>query len=131
MVLVSNVSNTVILYYPSFEVVRLQKTTWTTDLVNYAGVGVGSVHAILLPGEAEKSFSITDAIKITPKTVAVRAGLSVTSLSWRGLLARKMSNRWLDPLASWLYASDRMKRTMTVWSEICFLDSTNDEHITP
>lgn len=122
-VTVSNASPDVVIYEngPLIDVACLRNGFWQTNTTGRSFTG----QEILKPGAVRAPADITTAV--TPGTQAVRAGLTVTSFSWRSRLAWRLPrNRLLNPLAAWLFAQDSRKRSQTDWSDVVNLGPTQE-----
>jgi hypothetical protein len=131
VVIVSNSSQNFLIYHSTIDIACLKNGTWVTNFLSRGG----TISMMLRPGESDRPFMIDDAAPIDAGTVAIKAGLDFTCLSWRGRCAWKISSyRFLDPLSSWLFRLDRAKRSRTEWSDVLFLqgadeNQTNDSPI--
>jgi hypothetical protein len=115
MVAISNKSPNTIMYEngPVFDVACFRNGLWETNTTGRSFTG----EEILRPGASRALVDITSAIPTGTK--AFRVGLAFTSFSWRSELAwRTPDNCLLRPLASFLFALDRSKRSETEWSDI-------------
>lgn len=128
----SNKSETMVIYHPVVEVAILNNGSWETNLVSHALGGIGSEIMTLNPGGVSKPFLLTNEIKAEMGRVSARAGLTFTSLSWRGTLAWKSSSSpFLNPVTTWLFGLDRSKRTSAEWSDTVVLPLTLNTNSVP
>ena len=81
--------------------------------------GVGSSIMMLKPHTSDKPYRIYDEVALREGATAIRTGLSVTSLSWRGGFAWEHPN---NPISSWLFGLDQRHRLWSEWSETVQID---------
>jgi hypothetical protein len=116
--LVSNISEFPVEYAEGFnklwvEITYKSNGVWITHEVRTPGVGsfLLAPHAVL-----RDTFNV-------PETATVfKVGLHITSLTWRGRFAFRMSrsktSRHLSPLIGFLLVQDEKNRSTTEWSEV-------------
>jgi len=124
LVLVSNTSPNTVIYDngPVLEIACLRNGIWKTNVSGRSVTG----HELLPAGTARKPIDITEYVE--PSTTAVRVGLACTSFSWRSSLAWHIpQNRFLNPVASSLFALDKTRRSRTEWSEVLDLKLADTE----
>ena len=115
--LVSNASNYSVEYAKGFnkiwvEIAYVSNDVWQTHEVRTPGVG-----SFLLAPRAV----IKDTIKVPETATVFKVGLHITSLTWRGRFAFRMSGSAISgrlaPLTGFLLVQDEKKRSRTEWSD--------------
>ena len=117
MVLVSNSSSYPVEYAKGFnkfwfEIAYLSNGVWQTFEVRTPGVGSW----LLAPHGL-----VTDTIKVPEAASVFKVGLHITSLTWRGRFAFRMSgsrfNGFFGPLLGFLLVQDEERRSNMEWSD--------------
>lgn len=115
--LVSNTSEYPVEYAKGFNKVWVQ--------IAYKSNGVWETHEVRTPGVGSFLLApravLKDNFKVPETATAFKVGLHMTSLTWRGRFAFRMSgsktSRQLAPLMGFLLVQDEKKRSTTEWSD--------------
>lgn len=116
-VIVSNASNYPVTYAEGFNTILFT--------IAYMSNGVWQTFQVTTPGSDAWLLAphgvVTDAIQVPEAASVFKVGLSITSLTWRGQFAFRMSgsrfSEHFKPLMGFLLVQDRERRSKTEWSD--------------
>jgi hypothetical protein len=105
--------------------------------IDYVDNGVWQRSYVRTPGGDDGLLpphkALRDTIDVPEGTEALRVGLEITSLTWRGrlawLIAGSSFGKFLKPVAGFLLVRDERNRSKTEWSDVYHLASTNNVNI--
>jgi hypothetical protein len=94
--------------------------------IAYISNGVWQPYQVWTPGREDRLLAphevVNDSIHVPGDDDLFKVGLHITTLTWRGRLALRLSesriSRYLKPLTGFLIVQDEKKRSTVEWSEV-------------